>query len=932
MASFLFVALCVVAFQDPGAVDSGRLIPIKGASTLFSSLNGVDMPAFAVISQNFTDDGINFQAYGGDDFTISDCGWEITEIVANGNYSSGTGPAASVNVYFLPKNGNLPTSTDLSSIAVWFGEEMPYTELDGVGGGDFQIALPNVILPAGDYWVVVQANMAFLSGGQWNWTESSLTPNSGTTNGDESVWFQTDAIIQDPENNVTTCVDAWGQRVTDCNLTRFPDSSPPADRDLAFSISGSVLTPGVLFSSTSFSTMEDGVAETVDVVLAAPPSSGATVTLAFSSDDLTEGTVSGNMNFTHANWDVPQTLTVTPGASGDGVDGDVAYTISTAVSSDVVAGCYDGVVAGDLSVTNQDADMPGSITVDPSSGISISEDGTTTATVTFTLSHAPTDPVTVDLTNNNSGEVSLSKAQLSFSDMVLSDTVILTGVADDVVEATQMFSITTEAAVSADPAFAGVESDDISGQVIDNNTAEVIVLPSANPLSVSETGTTATVAFSLSAQPTASVNFTISVDDATEGAVLPTSLTFDDGNWDIAQQVTLTGLDDDAVDGTISFNLTVGNTTSADPFWSGIVVADIAAENNDDGDAVGVSVNVGGGVTTDEGGTVDSFAVALDSFPTASVSIDFRSGDATEGLLGLSAAGPFSETVTLTIQAANWSMPHDVFVQGQDDTARSDGDVVYTVFSENVSSGDPLYDGISDGAVIDISVTNEDDGLDIEGISVSPSSLSLAEDAAPGSLQVTLDSEPLADVTIPIAGEMPDEATVSPASLTFTAANWSTPQTVTITPLTDEIIDGDQSFDIVLGPASGGNYDGQSASVAMVVEDVDFCEPTTIIIQIGEPIVVLGTPTCTVDLYNDAAAGGGFLGTFTIGAGGSVNTGVIAQEDGVYQTTIAGTVIVLNPTPAYTVPTLQTMGLIVFILGLMVAALYLRRRSSTVTR
>ena len=46
---------------------------------------------------------------------------------------------------------------------------------------------------------------------------------------------------------------------------------------------------------------------------------------------------------------------------------------------------------------------------------------------------------------------------------------------------------------------------------------------------------------------------------------------------------------------------------------------------------------------------------------------------------------------------------------------------------------------------------------------------------------VVLDSQPTADVTVAIATSDATEATVSTGSLTFTAANWNTPQTVTVT-------------------------------------------------------------------------------------------------------------------------------------------------------
>ena len=49
-------------------------------------------------------------------------------------------------------------------------------------------------------------------------------------------------------------------------------------------------------------------------------------------------------------------------------------------------------------------------------------------------------------------------------------------------------------------------------------------------------------------------------------------------------------------------------------------------------------------------------------------------------------------------------------------------------------------------------------------------------------------------------------------TLTFNAANWNLPQTVTVTGVDDFVVDGDQPFTIVLGNAlsADGNYNGKT--------------------------------------------------------------------------------------------------------------------------
>ena len=89
-------------------------------------------------------------------------------------------------------------------------------------------------------------------------------------------------------------------------------------------------------------------------------------------------------------------------------------------------------------------------------------------------------------------------------------------------------------------------------------------------------------------------------------------------------------------------------------------------------------------------------------------------------------------------------------------------------------------------------MSNADD--DTAGITVSPTSgLTTTETGGSGTFTVVLTTEPTADVTIGLTSDDVTEGTVAPASLTFTAANWNTPQTVTVTGVDDVVDDGDQT-------------------------------------------------------------------------------------------------------------------------------------------
>ncbi|MEN6494052.1 MAG: SdrD B-like domain-containing protein, partial [Thermoguttaceae bacterium] len=94
------------------------------------------------------------------------------------------------------------------------------------------------------------------------------------------------------------------------------------------------------------------------------------------------------------------------------------------------------------------------------------------------------------------------------------------------------------------------------------------------------------------------------------------------------------------------------------------------------------------------------------------------------------------------------------------------------------------------------------------GITITPTSgLTTTENGGIATFTVVLNSQPTADVTISITSNDPTEGTVSVSSLTFTAANWNVPQTVTITGVLDALVDGNVAYKIVTGAATSTDPD-----------------------------------------------------------------------------------------------------------------------------
>ena len=82
-------------------------------------------------------------------------------------------------------------------------------------------------------------------------------------------------------------------------------------------------------------------------------------------------------------------------------------------------------------------------------------------------------------------------------------------------------------------------------------------------------------------------------------------------NWDTPQTVTITGIDDDLVDGTITHDHAVDDANADDSFDA---VADqtVSAKFTDD-DVAGFTVDQLDGFRSSESGTTDTFTVVLDA-------------------------------------------------------------------------------------------------------------------------------------------------------------------------------------------------------------------------------------------------------------------------------------------------------------------------------
>jgi hypothetical protein len=337
--------------------------------------------------------------------------------------------------------------------------------------------------------------------------------------------------------------------------------------------------------------------------------------------------------------------------------------------------------------------------------------------------------------------------------------------------------------------------DVISGSRNDNKVAwysnlnepGIVIVQTNDPLQVSESGTTDSFTVALASQPTSNVVLQILSSDTGEASVSAASLTFTPANWNTPQTVTVTGVNDSVDDGDQTSTITVRvNDASSDNTYDPLADVLISAVTTDN-DAAGFTVTQSGGSTqVSETGTTDTFTVVLTSQPTSNVVIQVSSNDTGEATLNKSA---------LTFTSANWNVAQTVTVTGANDTV-VDGAQMSTIFVRvDDASSDNAYDPLPDQSFL---VTTADDEVANFSVTEVGGATSVSEGATTDTLIVVLSAQPMSNVVFTILSSDTGEATVSPATLTFTNANWNVAQTVTITGVNDSILDGTQTSTITI--------------------------------------------------------------------------------------------------------------------------------------
>jgi hypothetical protein len=535
-------------------------------------------------------------------------------------------------------------------------------------------------------------------------------------------------------------------------------------------------------------------------------------------------------NTTTGGWNMPQTVTIRSVADSFD-DGDIPFKIKipTATGSADYSGKFPVLTSpaynsanGELTLTNIDDDTKG-ITYSSTGVISITEGGTNETftvrlnsnpcTTPSNLSTCESDSVTINFTNNNPTQYTVSPSSITFAPDTWNSPIEVTIIPfnDDIDENDIDYTLVVNS-ITGSSDYNGFKPPDRTIRVVDNDTAGIgITVKSGYSSITSSVGGISEYELKLNSSPapgnTVSVTLSVPLTAPQEGKILDSDgttllnsrvFTFDSTDWNDIQNFKVIGQTGSGTGSTVyslSANATEGPTVppagySAGQYnsYSGKTVTQ-SIRNYHIG--AGKKIRLAGNIfSINESNVVDSifFNVLLNQEPQNDVVLQFGI-DPTFPCTLPASVGSTPQfniiTPTITITKANWNEltnTNRVEIKSNNDSV-DDGNVACVLRITSTSSADLNFDNLSDPNLFELpTITvndNETYGYTISSVSpIVNSRLAVSKSGTSGSFNIRLRSRPMTDVTLSFSDT--NNRINYPSDLTFTPSNWNTPQAVNI--------------------------------------------------------------------------------------------------------------------------------------------------------
>ncbi len=763
---------------------------VTGDQTVDLGVNGTDITNTDYILSNATITILNGQTTGSITLTIQDDAAIEGDETATLTISN---PSAGVTLGATTTQNVTITDNDFPAV------ELSVSANAGTEADQTVITVTATASQAvdGDQIVDLGVSGTGIANTDYLLSNGTITILDGATMGMVTFTIQDDADIEGDETAILTISNPSAGLILGATTAQ---NIVITDNDMA----GFTLTE----SGGNTVVQESGTTDDFTVVLDAQPT--VNVTFAVSSNDATEASVSPvSLTFTPANWNVPQTVTIT-GLDDAVNDGDIMSNITVDPSSGDAD--FDALANQTITVTTLDDEGPITPTVELSASANTgTEAAQTIITVTATASQAVIGDQTVDLGVNGTGitnmDYMLSNATITILNGQTTGSITLTIQDDADIEGDETATLTISNP-SAGVTLGATTTQNVA--ITDNDFPTVELSVSANAgTEADQTVITVTATASQAVDGNQTVDLGVSGTGiaSTDYSFSNAIITILDGAT--TGTVTFTIQDDADIEGDETATLTISNPSA------GLILGATTAQNIviTDNDMAGFTLTESGGNTVvQESGTTDDFTVVLDAQPTVNVTFAVSSDDATEASVS---------PVSLTFTPANWNVPQSVTITGVDD-AINDGDVMSTI-TVDPSSGDADFDALASQTVMVTTLDDEGPITPTVELSVSANTGTEASQTviivtATASQAVTGDQT----VDLGVNGTGITNTDYILSNATITILNGQTTGSITLTIQDDGDIEGDETATLTVSNPSAGLTLGTTTTQNVVITDNDF--------------------------------------------------------------------------------------------------------------
>jgi hypothetical protein len=569
----------------------------------------------------------------------------------------------------------------------------------------------------------------------------------------------------------------------------------------------------IVLAATGVSTevTEGGANDTVNVSLSGPAAPAANVVVNLAS---TAGaTVTpATLTFTTANWNVAQPVTIQ-------AVNDATSEVHTVETITATTNASQPVGFASLTSTttatvydNDEQNNGGAISIVQTNGATRVIEGGQTDTVEVVLRRAPTADVTLTSSFSVANIASVTPANLTFTaaDWFIPQTVTVSAVDDVTADGAQSVNLIYTASATGGYILADTATQAVA--VGDNEASNPLVAISATSGAVTEGGATFAYTVTLGAVPLTGATvrvtptaFLLNAANSTQLSFSPTSVDFTTATWSTPQTITVTAANDTAAEAVLA--MTVVNTTSiiagTDARYNGMVAADVALTVNDNDNTVGriaIAHTGGSTVLTEDAGTETVDVSLVGPAPATDVTVNLSRAS---GQLRFVVNGVAVDTATLTFTPGNYTVPQSVPLVVIADTG-SEGVHADTLNATTAATAPANYTSLASSLPVRI-LDSDDLARSLIFVAHTGGTTRIAEGGLTDTYTVALRRAPTANVTL-TGNYNHTQVSISPANLTFTPANWSTPQIVTVTAVDDFEVENAHTAAVTYIASHTGGY------------------------------------------------------------------------------------------------------------------------------